>query len=298
MNLILSLPMQARLAVLFVFGGCIGSAVNLTIYRLAWHPRPISPWSRSEGSAPPRHFWDRIPVIGWLGLRREAGWHGAGFWIRPMCLELLCGLGYAALYWWEVGAAGLLLEKLPGPLSAELLAALNWEFALHAVLIALMLAASMIDIDEKVIPDAITIPGTLIGLLVAALWPRTALPVLSPDDVGFLHLGWLHLGSPNPWPDLLRGAPNTASLWLGLICWWLWCAAILPRTWYSRHGWFRAAALAWARVVREPATYRILRMAIVGSLAIAIVWYRNGDCPDFCGHRGAAGVERKWDCPL
>ena len=38
----------------------------------------------------------------------------------------------------------------------------------HLVLISLMLVASLIDADEKIIPDAITVPGTLLGLLLAA----------------------------------------------------------------------------------------------------------------------------------
>ena len=113
MNLILSIPLEARLAAVFVLGACVGSAVNLAIYRLAWRPRPISPWSRPEPSAPPRRVWDRLPIFGWLGLRREAGLHGAGFWVRPMLLELLAGIGLAWLYWWEVVAAGLLPPGLP-----------------------------------------------------------------------------------------------------------------------------------------------------------------------------------------
>ena len=42
---------------------------------------------------------------------------------------------------------------------------------------ALMLVATFIDFDEKTIPDEITIPGTLLGLLFAALWPDSHLPV-------------------------------------------------------------------------------------------------------------------------
>ena len=34
----------------------------------------------------------------------------------------------------------------------------------HAVLLLFMLVASLIDADEKTIPDLVTIPGTLVGL--------------------------------------------------------------------------------------------------------------------------------------
>ena len=39
-----------------------------------------------------------------------------------------------------------------------------------------MAAASLIDIDEKTIPDEITVPGTLLGLALAAVMPMALLP--------------------------------------------------------------------------------------------------------------------------
>ena len=272
MNLILAIPLELRLALVFVLGACVGGAVNLAIYRLAWYARPISPWSRPDPSAPPRRFWDRLPILGWLGLRREANLHGPGFWVRPMLLELLTAIGLAWLYWWEVVAAGLLPPGLLRLLPPDTVTILHLQFGAHAVLIALMLAASMIDIDEKIIPDAITIPGTLIGLVGAAVWPRSLLPDVMQRGPDF----FLHLTSPNAWPVWLDGVPNKWPLALGFACWWLWCAALLPRTWYGRHGCIRAIRLCCARVARESITYRILGMALVGSLAVGLVWFCGG----------------------
>jgi leader peptidase (prepilin peptidase) / N-methyltransferase len=272
--LILSIPLEARLIVLFVLGACIGGAVNLAIYRLAWFPRPISPWSSPDPSAPPRRGWDRLPIVGWLGLRREAGLHGAGFWVRPMLLELLAGIGAAWLYWWEISVGGLLPSGVAPQLALPPIV-LHLEFAAHLVLIAWMLAGSMIDLDEQIIPDEITIPGTLMGLLIAAAWPWSLLPEVAPIDRG---LPFLHLTSPNAWPAWLNAFPHAGSagsLGLGLACWWLWCVALLPRTWYPRHGWRRAWQLCWARVLRQRASYRLLKLAVIGSLAIAVVWFRN-----------------------
>jgi prepilin signal peptidase PulO-like enzyme (type II secretory pathway) len=276
MNLILALPLEVRLVALFVLGTFLGSAANLGIYRLAWRPRPISPWSRPDPAAPPRMFWDRLPILGWLGLRREAALHGAAFWVRPMLLELLVGIGIAWLYWWEVVAGRLLPLGIPHPLPAEWLAAVHLEFAAHIVLIGLMLVASLIDADEKIIPDEITIPGTLVGLLLATAWPRTLLPDAIPITGGAWGLDFLHVTSPGAWPAWLDGAPQKGTLALALACWWLWCAALLPRTWYGRHGWRRAAELCWARIVRDHSTFRLLRMALMGSLAIALIWFRGG----------------------
>ena len=97
--------------------------------------------------------------------------------------------------------------------------------------------------------------------------------MLSSGQIGVV---FLHFASPNSWQDWLEGGPQAGSLAAGLACWWMWCAALMPRTWYRRHGWLRAMQLAWARLLREPSTYRILRMALMGTVAIALVWYRGG----------------------
>ncbi len=276
MNAILAIPMQARLVVVFVLGVCLGAAANWATYRLAWNRRAIGPWSPPDPSAPPRRFSDRLPVIGWLGLRREAALHGTGFWIRPMLLETFLGVGLAWLYWWEVCQKGLLPFQLLVPNAPFWQPLLHAAFASHVILIALMLAASMIDVDEKTIPDEITIVGTLVGLVVAAVAPRSLLPDSLPRLALAAPWDCLNLTSPNEWPSVLDGAPSIVSLLVALGCWWAWCAAILPRSWYSRHGWRRATQLCCARLRRMASTRRILAMGVIGALFLAATWFCGG----------------------
>ena len=209
MSYILSIPIDVRLAVLFVLGCCLGAAINLGIYRLAWHPRPISPWSRPHPKAPPRRWWDRLPVIGWLGLRREARLHGAGFWIRPMSLELLTGSVFALLYRWEIVQYGLVPARvhhthagifvfLPpigifDPTNLAFPIIRHEQFIAHVILFCFMLVAFWIDFDEMTIPDGVTIPGTLAGLAIVTLWPCALLPdiVAGPLQASMLTAVWL-----------------------------------------------------------------------------------------------------------
>lgn len=271
MNFILAIPMGARLVGLFVLGACAASLANLAVYRLAWNPRRVSPWSRPEPDAPPRRLWDRIPVLGWLGLRREMPLYGPGFWVRPMLVELLAALGCAWLYWWEIGQKALLPMQLAVVFPAAWMPMLHAQYASHLVLIWLMLVASLIDADEKIIPDTITVPGTLLGLVVAAAYPWSMLPV---RDVQFLQLtSPLWCGG---WPLWLHGCPHAGSLLLGLGCWWLWCVGLMPRSWYTRHGYCRALALSWARLRRESATRILLLVGLAGSVLIAAVWLLGG----------------------
>jgi prepilin signal peptidase PulO-like enzyme (type II secretory pathway) len=270
MNAILALPAEVRLAVLAVLGVVLGALVNLGAYRLAWCQRSISPWWPADPQAPPRRLSDRLPIVGWFGLRRESPLHGRGFWIRPLIVELVLAAGVPTLYWWEVLGRRL----LPVPM---LVFADPWmmhaQYFAHVTLLTLLLLASLIDIDEKTIPDGVTLPGAILGILVAAAWPWSLLPAGVAWGPQGPFTEPLTLSSPLNWPPALEGFPQPWSLVLGLACWWAWCAALAPRTWYTRHGLCRAVRLSLARTAREPATLAMAGLGLVGSAAIAGVWW-------------------------
>jgi leader peptidase (prepilin peptidase) / N-methyltransferase len=272
-NLIAAIPLEVRLVLLFALGTLLGSAANLAIYRLAWNRRSIGPWSAPPAAAPRRRALDRLPIFGWLGLRREAAIHGRGFWLRPMLLELLSGIALAALYWWEIGSLGLVPAAIQPALPADWIVVAHQQYLAHMLLIWLMIVASLIDIDEKIIPDAVTVPGTILGLLLAAVLPWSLLPNFCSTWLDCPVFEFTKLTSPNPWPAQWGGFPQTGSLAMGLLCWGLWCLALLPRPWHRRHGWQRAVRLCWARVVREPVSRQIGLMGLLGAAAIAAVWY-------------------------
>lgn len=282
MNALLTLPIAARLVALFLLGLGVGGFLNLGIYRLAWNRRSISPWSRHpEGR--PRRWFARLPVVGWFFLRREEEIHGPGFWVRPMLVELLTGAGFAGLYWWEVAEAGLLgpnagavillRDIFRRPDWPDLSMILNQQYLVHAVLFSLMMITTWIDIDEKTIPDAVTVTGTLAALALAAWMPFARLPsvVVSPDSPPILSHLWLT--TPNddaPWlSPTWNGMPG---LLIGIGCFWLWCVALMPFSWRPRHGLRLATQILMARLRRQWSTYGLLLLAAVGAIAIAYAW--------------------------
>jgi leader peptidase (prepilin peptidase) / N-methyltransferase len=283
-NWVLDIPFNLRLAALFALGAWLGTWLNLGIYRLAYQPRRISPWSAADPTAPRRRIGDRLPVLGWFGLRREAPLHGAGFWVRPLVLELFTGAIVAGLYWWEIGERGLLPQVyrdfLDLPMNRGLVPAvlgtLHWEFLAHVCLIAFMIVASFIDLDEKTIPDAVTLPGTLIGLILAAAVPHSLLPVVQFGPGA----GGLGLGNPrldfltftdSAWPWLKAG-----SLALGIGCLWLWCIGLMTRIWRTRRGLGTALRLFIVRLLRDPLTKWFLVLGLLGTVGIALVWHFDG----------------------
>ena len=272
MNWILDIPLGVRLAGLAVVGALLGGMVNWAVYQLAWNRRAISPWSAADKKAPARRASDRIPIYGWFGLRREASLHGTGFWVRPMLVEVVTAVGLAALYWWEVEQTALIWPMTPPPTDLVM----HVQFVVHALLLLLMLAGSLIDVDEKTIPDGITVLGTLAGLMVVAAFPWVLLPVVVEVNEQPVS-DFLRITSPLGWPDGWGGFPQWSALGIGAACWWGWCFALMPRTWYGRHGWCRALGLSWARLRRDGGTYRCILLGVVGTLAIAGVWRLGGD---------------------
>lgn len=293
---VLPLPLGLLLA---AAGGLIaGAFVNWAAYSLAWNQRPVSPWSTAHPNAPARRALDRVPFWGWFGLRREAAVHGPGFWIRPLAVELFMAAGWAALYWWEVDRQGLVARQFDSLLPGADLAAPTWTtvatFASHALLVTLMAAASLIDIDEKTIPDGITTPGTLLALILAAVVPMSLLPHVAlrqqrsaasawiPLPAGIepkgaaLYLEPLSLAAPNAWPDALDGAPNWFSLTIGLACYAIWCFALTHRIWRKRRGLAYGLRILFARVARDLSRPPLSWMALIGALAIVGVWFRGG----------------------
>lgn len=269
MNVLLQIPLPLRLATLFLLGLVLGAGVNWGIYSLAWiFPKAISPWSPPHPAAPPRRWSDYLPVVGWLGLRREAPQHGSGFWIRPLLLELCCGISLALLYQWEI-SGGLL------PANARLVApqfafTLHAQFLSHVLLGALMLVATFIDFDEQTIPDTITIPGTLLGLLLAIFLPSSHLPEVfaGPPRV----VSGLVLTSPTPWPLSLEGSQ---AMILGAALFAAWCAALIPATATLRRGYWNATRFYFASIRRDGVWPWYAGLATVGAIAIGTVWGAN-----------------------
>jgi prepilin signal peptidase PulO-like enzyme (type II secretory pathway) len=295
-----AIPPSLVLAAVFVIGTLLGSLANWAIYQWAWNPREISPWGPTPKDAKPRTWIDRVPVIGWLGLARETKLHGAGFWVRPLFIEFLMGLGLAALCWWEVYERMLVVPQLEeilliNGINAKVdpasipLAAVWPTFLAHVVLITLMVAASFIDVDEKIIPDQITVTGTILGLVIAASMPMALLPLGefrgNPPPIGVevplpniaanqtAYVEPLTLVAPNEWPNVLQPAPNWSSLALGLGCWWLWCFALAPRFWRGRRSAWRKLQIIATRVLREVTRGLLGVITGLGTLAIAAVWY-------------------------
>jgi len=136
--------------IVFVFGACIGSFLNVCIHRIPAGESVVTPGSHCACGAPIR-WYDNIPILSWFLLRGRARCCGRPFSFRYPFVEALT----AALF--------LACWQLFPPAKA----------ACGMVLCAALIAATFIDLDHMIIPEAFTL-----GLGVAGLLLSFAVPAL------------------------------------------------------------------------------------------------------------------------
>jgi leader peptidase (prepilin peptidase)/N-methyltransferase len=164
----------------FVFGANVGSFLNVVAHRVPLGLSVVRPRSRCPACRTPVRAIDNLPIVSWLLLRgRCRGCKGA-ISIRYPAVEALVGL--LAAYAVRVIVLGA--DAPPDDPSP-------WIHAAAVFLVtAAMTAAALIDIDHRILPDAITIPGMWLAPALAAIAPELTLGVAREVP------SWLPAGCP------------------------------------------------------------------------------------------------------
>ena len=132
------------LAAVVLFGLAIGSFLNVVIVRVPegrslWHPRSACP-----GCGAQLAWHDNIPVLSFL-------------WLRGRCRK--CGMRISRRYPIVEGVTAATLA------AAYLAFGPTGDFIVAAVLLATLVVVTAIDLQHQLIPDVITLPGILVGLV-------------------------------------------------------------------------------------------------------------------------------------
>lgn len=171
----------------FVWGACWGSFLNVVIYRLPLDLSVVRPGSRCGSCGTPIRWFDNLPILSYLLLRGRCRACGATFSPRYMLVEAACGV--ISLYIFRS------MVDLTDP--DAFLWGLAWWGAWQAFAYALV-AIAFIDLEHTIVPLELTIPPTILGVVVAFVFPNglgyEALWGLA-GGAGFLlfmvGLGWL-----------------------------------------------------------------------------------------------------------
>jgi len=155
---------QIGVGLAFALGAIVGSFLNVVAHRLPLELSIVRPGSRCPSCRTPVRAVDNIPVVSWLLLAGRCRGCKGRISPRYALVELLSGALSAAAF--------LVLVSQPG-LSAEFGAWARWVVVLAVT--SALLAASLIDIDHRILPDEITKPGMWAGPALCAFVPELVL---------------------------------------------------------------------------------------------------------------------------
>lgn len=147
----MSIPISVSLIVFFT-GACIGSFLNVCIYRIPLHRSIIYPGSACPNCKKALPFYLNIPIISYILLKGACRFCRNPISPRYPAVEALTGFLALAL----VLKFGLTVTTL-------------FWFAFTATLLVI----SFIDIDFQIIPDAISLPGIVVFASAAWFVPET-----------------------------------------------------------------------------------------------------------------------------
>ena len=166
------------LVFLFALGACVGSFLNVVIYRLPRGQSVLFP-ARSFCPACGRAIraWDNIPLVSWFVLRGRCRDCKGRISPRYLLVEALTAALVAALY---ACYFVLRVRSGAGPLPGA------WPmFLAHAALLCGLLACSVVDVEFFVIPLEVMWVCAAVGLAAAAIRPHGFIlaSAVSPDAV-------------------------------------------------------------------------------------------------------------------
>jgi leader peptidase (prepilin peptidase)/N-methyltransferase len=151
----MDLPTAIGALFAFILGAATGSFVSVVAFRLPREMSIVAPRSFCESCERSLPIWTNLPILAYIGLRGRCMMCGAPIRFRNFLTE--AGLAITALY--------LFLNFPLGSAIARF------------VLCAALFAVGLIDSDWRIIPNAITLPGIVIGLICAS--------ILMPNEVGW-----------------------------------------------------------------------------------------------------------------
>jgi leader peptidase (prepilin peptidase)/N-methyltransferase len=143
-----------------LLGLCVGSFLNVCIYRLPAGQSIVWPLSRCMACETPIAWYDNIPVVSYFVLGGRCRKCGAPFSVRYMLVELAAGLLFFG-YWVAYFQLGL---RAGADHPAVYLA--------HVTLASALLVSGVIDYDRKEVYTSVTNLALAVGLAASLVWPR------------------------------------------------------------------------------------------------------------------------------
>lgn len=144
-------------AVLAFLGGlAAGSFVTVVSHRVPRHESIVGPRSRCPGCGTQIAAYDNVPVVSWLLLRGRGRCCGEQISARYPLAEVGLGLAYLA-------TVLVLRDDMV-------------QLLLGLVFVTALMAVTITDLEQRIIPNKILLVATLIGLAIVAVGDPSSLP--------------------------------------------------------------------------------------------------------------------------
>jgi len=128
----------------FLFGIVFGSFGNVLIARMPKDQSIISPPSHCPKCQTSLKWYHNIPLLSWLFLRGQCAFCGVPISIRYPLVELITGVIFVGVFWME----GITLYAM-----------------VKALIFFLLFVLTMMDIDEKMVPDSLNLLALSLALI-------------------------------------------------------------------------------------------------------------------------------------
>lgn len=135
----------------FALGACIGSFLNVIVWRVPRGESIVQPPSHCPQCNTKLAWYDNIPVFGWLALKGKCRYCGVSISARYPIIEALCGLlfvlVYVVLYMFHLGPCP------PGMGLVDANIQNDWPiYLIDVTMLAGLLALSLIDAEHYFVP--------------------------------------------------------------------------------------------------------------------------------------------------
>lgn len=135
---------------IFIVGACIGSFLNVCIYRIPRGESVVWPGSRCPECGSRIRWYDNVPIMSWFILGGRC--RDCKGWISFRYPLIEAGTGILFLFSWY----------LLGPV----------EGVVGMVFVSLLIVVSFIDLDYLMIPDRLTVGGFILGCVISIVVPE------------------------------------------------------------------------------------------------------------------------------
>lgn len=130
----------------FLFGLILGSFLNVCIHRIPIKKSVVNPPSSCPKCSENIRFYDNIPVISYIFLLGKCRYCRQSIPMRYPVVEIITGLLSTALF---------------------IRYGLSYQYPIFLLFSACLVIISFIDLDHKIIPDIISLPGVFLGLVIS-----------------------------------------------------------------------------------------------------------------------------------